>query len=62
MAINSFISKCVCIHESQDKLHGKGNRIFNLGKSADKGSCTVCGSSVGKPKSVDVGTTTPTKK
>ncbi len=54
MSVNSFIAKCTCIHEGQDKIHGRGNRVFNLGKSAEKGKCTVCGSSVGKPKSVEL--------
>ena len=48
MGVNSFITKCSCQHESQDKIHGKGNRVFNLGTKG--GKCTVCGASKEKPK------------
>lgn len=48
MAMNSFIAKCNCKHEGQDKIHGSGNRVFNMGTKA--GKCTVCGASKDKPK------------
>lgn len=38
---NSEIRSCTCQHESQDKLHGRGMRVFNLGFKGAK--CTVCG-------------------
>lgn len=40
---------CTCKHEGQDKIHGKGNRVFNPkqlkanAQSVDV-TCTVCGS------------------
>lgn len=40
-----MIIKCVCVHEGQDKLHGKGMRVYNPGKDAGGGvkwRCTVC--------------------
>jgi hypothetical protein len=43
-----MIGQCKCEHPQQDKLHGKGNRVFNIttskaaeGKIATR--CTVCG-------------------
>ena len=38
---------CTCKHDSQDKLHGKGIRIFNAafgkgGAFRDRYRCTVC--------------------
>ena len=43
------IAKCDCVHEYQDKIHGKGKRLMNEDKSGDV-KCTVCGkkSSVSK--------------
>lgn len=42
-----MISSCDCKNEQQDRLHGKGQRVFNkLAKSsadAQYGRCTVCG-------------------
>lgn len=36
-----------CDHPGQDKLHGKGRRVFNRTKQTSKDSnvyrCTVCG-------------------
>ena len=29
MAQNSFVAKCSCKHEGQDKIYGDGNRLFN---------------------------------
>ncbi len=40
---NSIIKKCTCDHVSQDELHGKGNRVFNLSQDKQKATCTVCG-------------------
>lgn len=39
------IEPCVCKHETQDAMHGKGNRVMNPCKSnTGKGyRCTVCG-------------------
>lgn len=41
-----MIVKCLCSHEGQDMLHGKGNRVANKTKQAnpDKYRCTVCSS------------------
>ncbi len=44
--MNSIIRRCTCQHESQDELHGKGFRVFNLcmrQEGAQKAKCTVCG-------------------
>lgn len=38
-----MISSCKCKHEAQDKLHGKGNRVFTTGQKEHR--CTVCGNS-----------------
>lgn len=38
------IMKCKCAHEGQDKLHGKGMRVFN--PCAKGHRCTVCGTQV----------------
>jgi len=35
-----MIISCTCTHEYQDKLYGKGRRVFNEGKTNYK--CTVC--------------------
>ena len=41
-----MIKKCTCKHEGQDKLHGAGNRVFNLtqkgGGTVKVHRCTVC--------------------
>jgi len=43
-----MVKTCTCIHESQDKLHGKGQRVHNpidknSGKpGAPKWRCSVC--------------------
>ena len=50
MATNSFTAQCSCKHEQQDKIHGKGNRVFNWSFKGDAGRCTVCGSSVSRKK------------
>jgi len=43
------VMKCDCQHEGQDKLYGRGMRLFNpQGKGKDQGDsyiCTVCGKS-----------------
>lgn len=37
-----MIRNCKCKHEGQDKIHGKGRRVFNK-LPHDKGyRCTVC--------------------
>lgn len=38
-----IIKKCECSHEEQDKMYGKGRRVFNKLDKSDKGRCTVCG-------------------
>jgi len=40
------IKPCTCEHKSQDKLYGKGRRVFNLGLKG--ATCTVCGKTSGK--------------
>lgn len=39
-----MIGKCYCKHEFQDKVYGKGNRVFNEkeSKGAREYRCTVC--------------------
>ena len=45
-------SKCDCDHASQDKLHGKGIRVFNL---CNKGArCTCCAKVVETKKAAEV--------
>lgn len=39
-----IIAKCKCEHEYQDKVHGKGMRVYNTGVKAAK--CTVCGNKI----------------
>ena len=40
------IKKCTCSHKEQDRMYGKGNRVFTIaeGKGSHKGRirCTVC--------------------
>lgn len=38
----TVIRKCSCIHEQQDKLHGKDFRVANICNNGDKSRCTVC--------------------
>lgn len=44
--MSAIIKPCTCIHEGQDKLHGKRNRVWNQIKTAqgskNKYRCTVC--------------------
>lgn len=35
-------AKCECNHEYQDKVYGKGVRLFNKMKKPDSFRCTVC--------------------
>ena len=35
-----MISSCICNHEGQDSLHGKGMRVFN--ETVKGYRCTVC--------------------
>ena len=41
------IAPHTCTHEYQDKLYGKGNRVWTRGPEQDNGAaketCTVCG-------------------
>ena len=37
-----MIMKCSCKHKQQDKLHGKGNRVFNKTMKLNTYRCTVC--------------------
>lgn len=39
-----MIQSCDCAHEEQDKMYGRGRRVYNVGKSYK--SCTVCGKKV----------------
>ena len=40
----SKVMSCTCSHESQDKIYGKNQRLFNeAGKDSNKYRCTVCG-------------------
>ena len=43
----SAIFLCTCKHEGQDKIHGKGRRVFNEGKGTY--TCTVCGAQRSAP-------------
>ena len=43
MADHSKIMACDCQHESQDKLYGKGMRLWNQLGDSDSYRCTVCG-------------------
>ena len=45
------VFKCVCQHEGQDEIYGKGMRLFNArGKEEklDGYRCTVCGRTLSK--------------
>lgn len=37
-----MIAKCTCVHEGQDNLHGKNNRVCNVTFKKNL-RCTVCG-------------------
>ena len=37
-----MIVKCLCQHESQDKIHGPQNRVMNQTKDPSRVRCTVC--------------------
>jgi len=39
-----MIYPCTCTHEYQDKLYGKGRRVYNIGKTHKH--CTVCGNKI----------------
>jgi|BioPla2DNA2_1021312.scaffolds.fasta_scaffold85117_4 hypothetical protein len=44
--VNSVIRKCTCKHPSQDEIHGKDMRVFNIcerKEGSQKAKCTVCG-------------------
>lgn len=36
-----MILMCVCIHDTQDRIHGRGKRVHNVTK-AGTARCTVC--------------------
>lgn len=36
----AIVIKCTCEHEFQDRTHGKGMRVYNVGAKESK--CTVC--------------------
>ena len=44
-----MIARCNCVHKFQDKVHGKGRRVFNalgrdrMGRTNGSARCTVCG-------------------
>ncbi len=33
--------KCFCVHEQQDRMHGRGVRVANI-NAKNEGKCTVC--------------------
>ena len=35
-----MIKDCTCEHKEQDRLHGKGKRVYNKGEKMAR--CTVC--------------------
>jgi predicted SprT family Zn-dependent metalloprotease len=37
-----MIYPCICKSTQQDKLHGKGRRVWNKTKPTDQYRCTVC--------------------
>lgn len=40
------IKRCECVHEYQDEVYGKGNRLMNITRNTPteiKIRCTVCG-------------------
>lgn len=45
--MQTTVKPCSCKHESQDALHGKGQRVMNLTKKMNGTKkmhrCTVCG-------------------
>jgi uncharacterized protein (DUF983 family) len=41
----TLVTNCSCQNDYQDKLYGKGKRLFN-GCIKDKWRCTVCGKEV----------------
>lgn len=43
------IFRCTCSHEFQDRMYGKGNRVFNQRMAGSKENgyrCTICGRTV----------------
>ena len=43
------IMPCTCSHEEQDKLYGKGRRVFNRmnpSSNIKEWRCTVCGKEI----------------
>lgn len=46
----SVVMHCICRHEYQDAIHGKGNRVHNpTNKTPDKAfCCSVCGNEKAK--------------
>ena len=45
--LKAEIKSCTCFNDGQDKLHGRGMRVFNPYKAKDGKTinyrCTVCG-------------------
>lgn len=41
------VMKCSCEHQGQDRMYGKGNRLFNVTIKGKQGPevyrCTICG-------------------
>lgn len=37
-----MILPCDCIHEFQDRTHGRGNRVMNESRKSGSYRCTVC--------------------
>ncbi|KKN86861.1 hypothetical protein LCGC14_0264200 [marine sediment metagenome] len=42
-----MIMKCTCPHVSQDRLHGKGNRVFAGPTKDNMYRCTICSKTKG---------------
>lgn len=42
-----MIELCTCSNPAQDKLHGKGMRVWNATKDGKGRRCTVCGKTAG---------------
>ena len=38
----AVIKRCGCLHDYQDEIYGKGNRVHNLCKLGEEARCTVC--------------------
>lgn len=39
----SSVKSCICEHEYQDSIYGKGKRLHNWAVKSEKWRCSVCG-------------------